>query len=262
MKVKELLIIPQMQEMEKFLALAKQYGAGFEYNDFFLPSMLDDEKTLMQRMHEYQKCMQAGDYPSYCNLHGVFLDITIFSDDSRIRRVSDERIRQSLDIAKTLNCKSVIFHTNYLANFLQESYRANWVSRNEAYFRQICGEYPLLTILMENMFDSDAILLAQLAERMKDVSNFGVCFDYAHAHVFGDATKIMEWVEQLAPYTKHLHINDNHLICDDHLALGDGKLDWNRFKECYETHFPQASVLLEVSGVEKAEKSLQFLKNL
>lgn len=262
MEVKELLIIPQLQQMDEFLALAKKYRAGFEYNDFFLPAMLDDEKALTLRINEYQKYMQAGEYPSYCNLHGVFLDITIFSDDSRIRKVSDERIRQSLDIAKTLQCKSVIFHTNYLANFLLESYRTNWVSRNEEYFRQICEEYPELIILMENMFDADAVLLVQLAERMKDVPNFGVCFDYAHAHVFGHADKIMEWVEQLSPYTKHLHINDNHLICDDHLALGDGKLDWNQFKECYKTYFSQASVLLEVSGFEKAEKSLQFLKNL
>lgn len=115
---------------------------------------------------------------------------------------------------------------------------------------------------MENMFDTDPELLAKLAERMADVPNFGVCFDYAHAQVFGDENRMEEWVKMLAPYVKHLHINDNDLRSDLHLPLGEGKIDWNKFRQFYESYFSQASVLIEVTGLERAKRSLQFLEQL
>lgn len=260
MKVKQLLIIPNYKEIENYIELANQYDAGFEYNDFFLPGFLDDEKAVEDRIQFYQSKKEK--YPEYCTSHGVFLDITVFSDDSKIKQVADERIHQSMNIAKKLNARAVVFHTNYIANFLLESYRENWVLRNEEYFRKLCTEYPDINIYMENMFDDSPVLLARLAEKMKEVSNFGICFDYAHAHVFGDESKIDEWVKALAPYVKHLHINDNDFVSDSHEALGDGKIDWTQFKEVYEKYFTNVSVLLEVSGYEKAKKSLEFFDKL
>ena len=37
-------IIPQRDNMEESLRLSKEYNANFEYNDFFLPFVLDDEE--------------------------------------------------------------------------------------------------------------------------------------------------------------------------------------------------------------------------
>lgn len=58
---------------------------------------------------------------------------------------------------------------------------------------------------------------------------------------------------------RHLHINDNDFKQDLHLAVGDGKTDWKRFRQHYETYFSKASVLIEVKGLEKIEKSLDYL---
>lgn len=266
MKVKQLLIIPKYEEIEEFLDLAREYHAGFEYNDFFLPGFLDQEAQLEERIAGYEALRdarsQTGEYPSYCTMHGVFLDITVFSDDEKIRKASDERIHQSMEIAKRLGVRGVVFHTNYVVNFLQENYRTGWVKKNEAYFRALCQEYPTIEVYMENMFDFDPVLLGQLAEAMKDVDNFGICFDYAHAHVFGQEDKIEEWIKTLAPYVKHLHINDNNFIIDSHEALGNGKIDWKRFQHYYETYFPNASVLIEVTGKDKVKASLEFLTGL
>lgn len=73
---------------------------------------------------------------------------------------------------------------------------------------------------MENMFDEAPDILAGLAERMKDIENFGICLDYAHAMLSkcpGD-----EWVRTLAPYIRHMHINDNDLENDLHLLWETG----------------------------------------
>lgn len=262
MKFRQLLMIPDYEKLEESILLAEQYQAGFEYNDFYLPAFMDREEQVEEKIQGYLQQKEAGRLPAYCTCHGAFLDITVFSDDPKVVKISDERIRQSLNTAKKLSAKGVVFHTNYIVNFLQDSYRSNWISRNEKYWRGICKEFPEIQIYMENMFDDNPELLAKLAERMADVPNFGICFDYAHAQVFGDENRIEEWVQMLAPYVKHLHINDNDFRSDLHLPLGEGKTDWNKFRQYYESYFPQASVLIEVTGLERAKKSLQFLEKL
>ena len=259
MKINNILIIPDKDNIEESLHLADAYHCGFEYNDFFLPALLDDKAAMRETVQFYKN---LGKLPEYCTSHGAFLDITIFSDDARIREASDYRVEQSLSIARELGAKGVVFHTNYLPTFNLESYRQNWVERNFEYWSEKLSKYSDLNIYMENMFDADHILLVALADRLKDVDNFGICFDYAHAHVFGDETKINDWVTGVAPYVKHLHINDNDFKADLHLALGDGDIDWKLFRRYYEAYFTDSSVLIEMRGTEKIRKSLEFINSL
>jgi len=259
MKIERLLIIPDPEQPEKSLALAKEYGCGFEYNDFYMPCFLDDDVACNERIQLYT---EQASLPDYCTMHGAFLDVTIFSDDPKIVKVSDERVEQSLRIARRIGAKGIVFHTNFVPNFHADYYRQGWVERNVAYWKQKLETYSDIHIYMENMFDMSYELLAEVSKRLCTYSNFGVCFDYAHAHVFGDENKINEWVEALAPYVKHIHINDNDLKDDLHLAIGEGRIDWSRFKEFYHTFFPQASVLIEMKGLDAAEKSLQYLNRL
>lgn len=259
MQIDRLMIVPQRDNLNEFVKLAGEYGCGFEYNDFFIPALLDDEAELNRRIELYTR---AENRPAFSTVHGAFLDVTVFSDDEKIREVADLRINQSLEIAKRLGAEAVIFHTNYIPNFNLDSYRDNWVSRNVAYFSQKLEEYPTLHIYMENMFDTDCLLLAALGERMKAYDNFGICLDYAHAQAFGDEKDIAVWVETLAPYVKHLHINDNDFVRDSHLAVGAGKTDWQQFRKYYEQYFAGASVLLEVTGIEKTKQSLEYISRI
>lgn len=259
MKIDNLLIIPNSNDLDRYLGLCNKYGCGFEYNDFFLPAIMDQAGYAEEKIAIYQK--KEG-MPKKCTIHGAFLDVTVFSDDPKIVAVSDYRVEESLSVAEKLGCQGVVFHTNYVANFKAKTYRDNWVKRNEAYWRKKTAAHPGINIYIENMFDDDPELLAALGEKMQDVANFGICFDYAHAHVFGNERKIEEWVRALSPYVKHLHINDNDFKEDLHLALGEGWIDWDLFKKYYEKYFSQASVLLEVSGYEKTEKSLEYFANL
>ena len=259
MKINNILIIPDKDNIEESLHLADAYHCGFEYNDFFLPALLDDKAALRETIHFYK---HLSGLPDYCTSHGAFLDVTVFSDDASIREVSDYRVEQSLDIAGELGARAVIFHTNFVPNFHLESYHQSFVDRNFEYWSKKLEKYPDMNIYMENMFDMDWTLLAALADRFKGAEHFGVCFDYAHAHVFGDADRIDDWVKGVAPYVKHLHINDNDFKADLHLALGEGRIDWNHFREHYNTYFPEASVLIETRAPERIRKSLEFISCL
>ncbi len=252
------LIIPYLENMSESLSLAEKFGFGFEYNDFFSPDILDDTQISEEITVRYKSCR----LPERCTMHGAFLDVLVFSEDKEIREISRKRVVQSIEAARKIGAEAVVFHTNHNPLLIAESYKKNWLERNESFWREILTEYPDKAVYMENMFDDSPDMLASLAERLSDINNFGVCFDYAHASSFGRNTAIGKWVKKLAPYVKHLHINDNDLKNDLHLAVGSGKINWTEFKEYYFEYFSECTVLIETSDVEAQKKSADFLKSI
>lgn len=257
LKMSRFLIIPKIDELDKSIALSEEYGFGFEFNDFFSPDVLDDKR----RMDEIISRYKAHELPDYCTSHGDFFDVLVFSDDRRIRETAELRIRQSLEAARMIGAKGVVFHTNYSPQLTANIYVMNWIERNEQFWRRILPEYSDLDIYMENMFDFSPVLLSEIAMLLADMDNFGVCMDYAHAAVFGN--DLDTWVNLLSPYVKHMHINDNDLENDLHLAVGDGKIDWKLFKYHFEAKLSHAkSVLIETSFIDRQRRSAEFLADL
>ena len=250
------LIIPDFEQREAFAKLAEQYHAGFEYNDFYLPRVYEQEAEIERRIAGY--CALERDR-SRDTLHGAFLDVVISSDDSYIAEYSRKCFRQSMEIARRLSIKGVVFHSGLVRGVTGEIYLNNWVKRQEKFFRELCAEYPELEIYMENTQESEPALLLPLMERMQDCKNFKFCLDYAHAVISG--TSVEQWMESVKKYTAHMHINDNDLQVDLHQVPGEGKIDWQQFKNLTQG-LEQASVLIELSGLERQKKSLEFLSDL
>lgn len=248
-------IIPDRNDIDTCLKMANDYNLGFEFDDFWHPDTLSDPEKLNDIVHFY------GQYelPFDKSLHGDFFDVIIFSTDREIARLSEERIWQSMKAAELMKVQKVIFHSNINSFLAKGYYRNNWLSKNEDFFRRVCARYPDIQILMENMFDAKPETLATLAERMKDVENFGVCFDYGHAFI--SQTPVDEWAVELSPYIKHVHINDNDGAEDLHLALGKGIIDFDQFFELQRQFFSEASVLIEVSGFDNQLESLKYLSD-
>ena len=52
--MKSISIIPKRDNIEESLRLSKEYNANFEYNDFFLPFILDDEEKKKELIDFYK----------------------------------------------------------------------------------------------------------------------------------------------------------------------------------------------------------------
>ena len=259
--MKQLLIIPDRKNIKRSLDLAEEYAAGFEYNDFVHPDVLDDNILCRKIAEEYSQLP----LPQFCTIHGAFYDVIVFSMDKRIREVSDLRVRQSIKAAEKIGAKAVVFHTNYDPFFSWRSYIDGWLDTNVKYWSGILSEYPGMNIYFENMFDKSPDVMAELAERLCGYRNFGICLDYAHAAL--TPVPHEEWVKKLGKYVRHIHINDNDLSGDLHWAVGKGKIDWNKFYRLYNEHMDGASILVETASYENQRLSLEklasdgFIKN-
>lgn len=248
-------IIPSLTQLKNYAEFSRQYHAAFEYNEFFLPAILDQEEQKKKIMYQY---MELDRDRSNDTLHGAFLDICINSDDPKIFAVSDLRVHQCMEIAKDMGLKAVIFHTNYIVNFRLKPYLLNWINRNEIYWKQILKEYPNQKIYIENMFDDSPYLLTELAKRMEQENRFAVCLDTAHAFISGSPLSF--WFESLKPYIRHLHINDNDGEQDLHQIVGSGNFPWDIFKDFVLSLKHPPSLLIEVRSFEDLQKSTDYMQ--
>ena len=191
-------------------------------------------------------------------LHGVFYGIVPFSRDSGIRKHSLYRMEQSMEIARELGCRGVVFHTGLMPGLVMgETYRTDWLQSMADTFRHLLNKYSELEIYCENMFDESPDELAELAELLKEQNRFGVCLDVGHMMLVTEDAK--QWVKKLSPYILHLHLNDNHLKYDEHLALGRGRIDWPFvFSLLKKYGLMEKSFLLEVLGVEQITTSIEY----
>jgi sugar phosphate isomerase/epimerase len=247
--------IPSLTQLPDYTAFSRQYHAAFEYNDFFLPAVLDQEDEKKRIMSLY---MNLDRDRSQDTMHGAFLDICINSDDPQIFAVSDKRVHQSMEIAKTMHLKAVIFHTNYIVNFRLRPYLDHWLDKNELYWRNLLKEYPNQSVYLENMFDDTPNLLTTLARRMKDEPRFSVCLDTAHAFISG--SPLDDWFQSLTPYVSHLHINDNNGLEDLHQPVGTGIFPWEKLCAWIPTLDKKPSLLIEVRSFEDLQTSVAYMQ--
>ncbi|MBQ8246302.1 MAG: sugar phosphate isomerase/epimerase [Lachnospiraceae bacterium] len=252
--MKQLLIIPDRNRIDNDISLAKQYSAGYEYNDFYHPGVLDDEGLLDEIIKGYANAHR----PEFCTMHGAFYDVIPFSPDERIREISLKRIEQSIAVAQRIGAGAVIFHTNYNPFLNSEAYVKDWLAKNEVIWAEILEKHSDINIYLENMFDTTPDMMEALSERLCRYDNYGVCLDYAHAALSKVAPK--EWAKRLGKYVKHIHINDNDLVSDLHLAWGDGQIDRQTFYDAYDKYMSKASVLVETSSYENKKRSFEVLK--
>jgi len=246
-------VIPNLNEIDKYLDLSKEYDLGFEYNEFYIPSLLDDENKLNEVINKYKSLNRAKD-----TLHGVFFDITLDSSDSKIKEISYQRVKSSLDIASKLKCKGVIFHTNYITWMKDEFYRNKWIKENKDAYLKLIEEYKDLEIYIENMFDLNPFMLKRLIEEINH-PRIGVCLDIAHAAISG--VDIKEWFNALGKYIKHIHINDNDKIIDSHSEIGKGIIDYNEAYKYINKLNNDVSILIEIKDYDKTVNSLKYLKD-
>lgn len=156
------MIIPRIDKLDESLALAHEYGFGFEFNDFYSPKVLDDTELTESIIEKYK----AAGLPDYCTSHGDFFDVLVFSEDKYIREISRKRIIQSLETALKIGARGVVFHTNHNPYFIADAYVNSWHRYNEEFWNEILPMYPQLNIYLENMCDSSPKMLADLAKSL------------------------------------------------------------------------------------------------
>ncbi len=163
-------------------------------------------------------------------LHAPFIDLSPGSPDPEVRAVTRRRFEQILELVPVLKPKTVICHAGY--DEKRYGYiRDLWIENNlEAWSwlgERVRDEGSLL--MLENVYEHGPDDIRILFENLEN-KKVGFCLDTGHQAAFGHVP-LETWVASLEPYIGQLHLNDNTGKKDEHLAIGQGNIDFRGFFE-------------------------------
>lgn len=160
------------------------------------------------------------------SLHAPFMDIRPGAVDPLIRRATRRRFEQTLAMVEVLAPRTVVAHADY--DDRRDWYnRDRWLENSRQMFTWLGGAVAAAgsRLMLENVYEERPEYLVPLLEGLA-VDRVGGCLDCGHATVFGSGG-LAVWLEVLGPWLGQFHLHDNRGERDDHLALGDGCIDFD-----------------------------------
>ncbi len=197
-------------------------------------------------------------------VHGPFTDLPLGSVQSSIRKTVISIQKRAIDIAEILKAPQIVMHTGFDPKH-HGTPDDSWIKRLK---------YSLLELLdyakrradgpdiaLENTFEFDPTLHEAIFSQVKHEA-LGFCFDLAHQVVFSRST-MERWLNgPCGERLKELHLHDNHGESDEHLAVGQGCLDFNALFNWITTHGKRPVLTIEAHNERAVLPSLENVTRL
>ena len=195
-------------------------------------------------------------------VHGPFFDMCPGSLDPQMRAATLRRFEQLLELVPVFEPKTVVLHAGY--DWKRYGYvRDAWLENSLKTWRWMAGRLHSLgsRLMLENVYESGPEEILELFEQLAE-QGVGLCLDTGHLTAFGKAT-VTEWIDAMAGYLGQLHLHDNLGDQDQHLALGQGGIDFTALFKRLVSHCPTPPVVtLEPHQEEDLEPSLRYLEKI
>jgi sugar phosphate isomerase/epimerase len=195
-------------------------------------------------------------------LHAPFADINIASPSKPLLNATLKRLKQSIAYANSLNAKLWVFHsglqTGISAFYPGEEWKQNLQSIR--LLHKTAQDYGV-KIALENLPQKYWFVIKNPEDftRMYTETglDFGIVLDTGHANL---ESQIEPFLKTLPNKIVHIHVSDNMGEVDQHLGIGYGRINWQRFAETLKQIGYDKTVIVE--SIEHVEESLQKLKQL
>lgn len=167
-----------------------------------------------------------GSHNFLSSLHAPFISQNIGSANTGQQQRSVKRLQNTLNIAGRLGSKPVVVHPGY-GDIKGDDEFKQWLQRATPDIKMLCQHAGSLglKIAFENIYDSAPDHLAMLLDAA-DSDNAGICFDTGHYNLFSPLP-MQDWLKKLGKRILLCHVHDNDKSGDQHLAIGDGCLDYS-----------------------------------
>ncbi len=239
--------------LDEIVEFAASSGFNLEIASFAYANAF--EMDWQKALQEHKRALSG--FKGEISFHGVFQDVLVHSSDAKIAQVSKERVFESLKIASVLGAKQVIFHGNFNPFVTDPFYQKFWVERNTSFWMDALKMYNGL-ILIENLWESTPEPFCSLLNNVGS-SRLKVCLDVAHANVYSK-NSLREWIAALEKHIKCVHISDNNGLSDQHLEIGQGKIDWANFTRLLYEHRLSPEIVLELCELGSMKNSIDYMK--
>ncbi len=180
----------------------------------------------LQNLKQFES---AASYDFDITLHAPTVDLNPASLNVGIREETARQLQQTIDLATALDASTITTHPGYVKR-INDRITARALTFALATLREWaeCSSAVGVTPSVENMPNNPRYFCASVLEHELFVDRCGssATIDVGHAHTNGTVADFMRAVFPVSYY----HISDNHGVRDEHLAVGDGTIDWTLLK--------------------------------
>jgi sugar phosphate isomerase/epimerase len=204
----------------------------------------------------------AKSYGLEYSLHAPFADINIASPIKPILNTTIKRLKQSLANANAIDAKIWVFHPGAKTGIGQFYPGADW-KQNIQSIQELykTSEEQGINIALENLPGKYWFLMNKPEEFTRFYKEtglpIGIVMDLGHANLEG---LIEPFFNMLSDKIVHIHASDNDGLDDQHLGIGQGKIDYNWFAQTLKKMGYNKSVIIEsMTDVPESVKKLKQL---
>lgn len=191
-------------------------------------------------------------------VHAPYGDLNLATLNDPIYRESIRQVCACIEHAADLTDR-VTIHPGYMSPVGKLMPQKIWDLQKDA-LRQIgkvASDNGVLACL-ENMIGIKEFLCRspeELIGMTEGIEGIGMTFDFGHANTVGKIAAFLPY----AGRANHIHIHDNHGQSDEHLALGDGTIDWKVVGKEIASRYHGIAVV-EGRSVEEGKRSLAVFR--
>ena len=147
-----------------------------------------------------------------------------------IRQASRHEMRVSIEVAARLGAHRVVLHPSYMSGMGRNAPALYEAYAHESLAEAVhCAAKVGIDLCLENLFpqltpfgtwDDWDRCFARYPQ-------LGLTLDIGHANIGpGGMTRILAYIRRFQSRLRHLHVSDNLGHRDDHLPVGDGRIDF------------------------------------
>ena len=225
---------------------ARKYGLGLEIAEFCTAWNMDRRFDLVD-----PRVKDSLQGISHSILHAPSNELFPCAIDEKARELAVYRYRQAIALARRYGCKKVVIHGGYHPWMY---YPVWYVGQSIAFWKEFLAEDPGVQIVLENVLETQPDLILDIVEGVDD-PRFRMCLDVGHINAYS-YVPIMDWLETCAPWTGHIHINNNDGKEDQHKGLHDGNIPMKELLQRIESLCPDATITLEMT---ETKSSIEWL---
>jgi len=191
-------------------------------------------------------------------VHAPYGDLNLATLNDPIWHESIRQVCTCIEHASRITDR-VTIHPGYLSPIGKLMPKKVWDLQKEALIQigRCASEHSVLACL-ENMIGVKEFLCRmpeELIGMTEGIEGIGMTFDFGHANTIGKVNDFLPHVGKAS----HVHIHDNHGMSDEHLALGDGTVNWESVGRRISADY-HGIIVIEGRSIEEARKSITVFR--
>lgn len=197
-------------------------GMGFDFAEIVMEAPQAGAEILVKKAGRIRKTIEKNGL--FATAHApAAADLGHFYQP--VRDAWIEQSKKTISVSAKIGIKKLNFHANYASLLVKNSELKEIILENHVESFKNIVNYARkfgIEILLENTVES-AKDMEYITERVRGLS---VNVDIGHAFIGGGNKAIINFIRVFKDNLSHLHFHDNNGKHDEHLSVGQGKINF------------------------------------